>query len=176
MIWWNSQAVRNGQRAAISCGRKGLSFALCCTELIREKNLSRLEKREAISRSGPGASYLPEPIDGETDIVRSILVAVSALPGAMFFRQNTGVFRTLYGRRVVRVAPTGIADIMGIYWSLGTAIEVKTLTGTARESQVRFRKAWERAGGYYMIARSPEQALSGLAENKTARGRCLLGR
>ena len=119
---------------------------------------------------------MPEPIDGETDIVRSILVAVSALPGAMFFRQNTGVFRTLYGRRVVRVAPTGIADIMGIYWSLGTAIEVKTLTGTARESQVRFRKAWERAGGYYMIARSPEEALSGLAENKTARhaeqGRC----
>ena len=112
---------------------------------------------------------MPEPIDGETDIVRSILVAVSALPGAMFFRQNTGVFRTLYGRRVVRVAPTGIADIMGIYWSLGTAIEVKTLTGTARESQVRFRKAWDRAGGYYMIARSPEEALSGLAENKTAR-------
>ena len=118
---------------------------------------------------------MPEPIDGETDIVRSILVAVSALPGAMFFRQNTGVFRNLYGRRVVRVAPTGLADIMGIYWSLGTAIEVKTLTGTARESQVRFRKAWERAGGYYMIARSPEEALSGLAENKTARGRCISG-
>jgi hypothetical protein len=104
----------------------------------------------------------PNPDDGETPITRAVLVAVSALPGALFYRQNTGTFRTMDCLRVVRVAPSGIGDIMGQFYGLAVAIETKTATGTLRISQKRFRDAWERRGGIYIVARSPEQAVEAL--------------
>jgi hypothetical protein len=100
--------------------------------------------------------------ESETPITRAVLVAVSALPGALFYRQNTGTFRTLDGRRVVKVAPTGIGDIMGGYWGRAVAIETKTATGKLRISQKRFRAAWERAGNTYIVAQTPEEAVEAL--------------
>jgi hypothetical protein len=106
---------------------------------------------------------LGDETESETPIMRDILVAVSALPGAMFWRQNTGLFRTLDGKRVVKVAPKGIGDLMGGYWGRAVAIEVKTLTGSLRLSQTRFRDAWERAGNIYIVARTPQQAVESLS-------------
>jgi hypothetical protein len=100
--------------------------------------------------------------ESETPIMRDILVAVSALPGALFYRQNTGTFRTMDGKRVVKVAPPGIGDIMGGFCRIAVAIEVKTLTGRLRISQKRFRAAWEKAGNVYIVARSPQQAVEAL--------------
>ena len=96
------------------------------------------------------------------DITVPVLIAVTALPGAMFWRQNTGTFRTMDGRRVVKVSADGIADVMGAYRGRAVAIETKTQLGTLRITQKRFRDAWERAGGAYIIARSPEEALAAL--------------
>ena len=98
----------------------------------------------------------------ETPIMRDILVAISAVPGALFYRQNTGTYRTMDGKRVVKVAPNGIGDIMGGFRGLAVAIEVKTRTGRLELSQKRFRAAWERAGNIYIVARTPQQAVEAL--------------
>lgn len=99
----------------------------------------------------------------ETEIMRATLVAVSALPGSLFYRNNTGVTQMRSGDWL-RYGLVGSGDIMGCLRGRAVAIEVKTLTGRASVAQRRFAAAWERAGGVYIIARSPEQALAALAE------------
>lgn len=98
-----------------------------------------------------------------TDVTQPVLVAVTALQGAIFWRQNTGTFRTMDGRRVVKATSiNGAGDIMGAYRARPVAIETKTATGPLRKSQEIFRKNWEVAGGIYIVARSPEDALIAL--------------
>ncbi len=96
------------------------------------------------------------------DITVPVLIAVSALPGAVFWRQNAGTFRTMDGRRVVKVSINGVGDIMGGYRGRGVALETKTLKGKLRQTQERFRAAWEKSGNVYIVARSPEEALAAL--------------
>lgn len=97
------------------------------------------------------------------DVTQPVLVAITALPGAIFWRQNCGTFRTMDGRRVVSATSIdGIADIMGAYRARGVAIETKSKTGPMRKTQKTFRENWERAGGLYFVARSPEEALAAL--------------
>lgn len=97
-----------------------------------------------------------------SDITVPVLIAVTALPDGMFWRQNTGTFRTMDGRRVVKVCATGAGDIMGVYRRRAVAIETKPLKGKLRETQKIFRHAFEKAGGIYLVARSVDEALSGL--------------
>jgi len=97
------------------------------------------------------------------DVTNPVLVAVTALPGACFWRQNSGVFLTLDGRRRVKASASGIADIMGGYRSRGVAIETKTRTGRLEKSQLRFREAWEKSGNVYIVARCVDDALTALA-------------
>lgn len=97
------------------------------------------------------------------DVTVPVLIAVTSLRGAIFWRQNCGTFRTMDGRRVVRATSvSGAADIMGAYRSRPVAIETKTAIGTLEATQKRFRTNWERAGGIYIVARSPEDALTAL--------------
>lgn len=97
------------------------------------------------------------------DVTQPVLVAITDLPGAIFWRQNQGTFRTMDGRRVVSATSiTGIADILGAYRARPVAIETKTRTGSLRKTQIIFRKNWERAGGIYIVARSPQDAIAGL--------------
>ena len=99
------------------------------------------------------------------DVTLPVLVAVTALPGAIFWRQNVGKFRSMDGRRVIQATSIdGVADIMGAYRCRPVAIETKTKTGTLRKTQVTFRDAWEAAGGIYIVARSPEEAVVALGE------------
>lgn len=99
------------------------------------------------------------------DVTHPVLIAVTSLPGAIFWRQNVGTFRSMDGRRVVNATSiTGIADIMGAYCGRAIAIETKTQTGKLLETQKRFRTAFERAGGLYVVARSPEDALAALGK------------
>lgn len=99
------------------------------------------------------------------DITIPTLVAVSALPGGIFWRQNCGKFRSMDGRRVVSATSiAGVADVMGAYKTRPIAIETKTATGTMRKTQKDFRTQWEKAGGVYIVARSPEQAVAELGK------------
>lgn len=97
-----------------------------------------------------------------SDVTQPVLIAVTALAGAMFWRQSSGVFRTLDGKRVVKVSAVGVGDIIGAFRGRPVAIETKTLSGTLRATQVRFSDAWRRAGGVYIVARCPEDAVEAL--------------
>lgn len=97
------------------------------------------------------------------DVTVPVLIAITALPGACFWRQNAGVFLTLDGKRHVKVSAYGIGDIMGGYRGRGVAIETKTRTGKLLATQIRFRDAWVKTGNVYIVARSPREAMEQLA-------------
>lgn len=98
------------------------------------------------------------------DVTQPALVAISKFPGAVFWRQNCGRFRSMDGRRVINATSVdGIADIMGVYRGFAVAIETKTKTGQQLESQKRFQVAFEKSGGKYIIARSVDDAVSALS-------------
>lgn len=94
-----------------------------------------------------------------------ILVALcAAFPGrSVWWRQNVGRVRTDRGIWV-QLGPPGIADLMGALDGRAVAVEVKQPRGEQREAQKRFQKAWEAAGGVYVLARSPEAAVASLKE------------
>ena len=97
----------------------------------------------------------------EQQIQSAILEAVTALPGAMFYRQNSGVAFTRSGA-MLRAAVPGAPDITGVYRGRAIGIEVKTPTGRQSDVQRRFQAAWERGGGLYILARSVPDALAAL--------------
>ena len=98
-----------------------------------------------------------------TDITGPTLVAVSQLPGGVFFRVNSGLFITQDGKRFVRgTSQNGVADILGGFRGRGIALETKTRRGKQEKSQRVFQGLWERSGNVYIIARSPEDAVSAL--------------
>lgn len=99
----------------------------------------------------------------ETDIHNRILVALSKAfhPDGVFWRQNAGRVRTERGAWV-SLGPTGISDIVGVLRGRPVFVEVKTATGKQRKAQIAFQSAVERAGGFYVVARTPEEALAAL--------------
>jgi hypothetical protein len=101
--------------------------------------------------------------NAETPLMHEILVAISALPGALFWRQQSGVFQTLTRRELVRSGIPGMADIGGIYRGHSVQVEVKTPLGRLSKEQKRWKNAVERAGGIFVCARNPADALSVLA-------------
>lgn len=96
-----------------------------------------------------------------TDHCNKILIAVSALPGALFWRANSGLFRAPSGARV-RANVAGCTDIVGIYLGWGVTIEAKLGTGRLNDAQKKFRAAVTRAGGIHIIGRSVDQVLAEL--------------
>jgi len=101
--------------------------------------------------------------NAETSIMREILCAISALPGALFWRRNVGVFRQLKGANIVRVGLPGQADLAGIYRGHAIEVEVKTDRGGLSDEQRRWKIAVEKAGGIFVLARSPADVLKVLA-------------
>jgi hypothetical protein len=73
----------------------------------------------------------------ESEILREVLIAVTALPGAMFERINTGVFRTMDGCRIVKCGNPGGPDVRGTYRGRPVAIETKTKRGQQSDAQRR---------------------------------------
>lgn len=118
----------------------------------------------------------------EKSILNETLVAVTSLPNACAWRNNTG--SAWQGRRVqfypgtqIPVPPNvvvlvdarlvsfgleGSGDIIGAVSGVPVAIETKTKTGTQREQQAKFEKAWVRAGGKYLLVRDPVEAVEGI--------------
>ena len=97
----------------------------------------------------------------EMAILREILVAVTALPEALFWRSNSGVGVTPSGA-VLRANVAGCADITGCWRGRFVAIEVKTAIGRQSRPQRLFQAAVERAGGIYIIATSPADVMAAL--------------
>ena len=120
----------------------------------------------------------------EKAIMNDILMGVTALEDAMFWRENVGfawvgrdvtpaVGRTIKIRprmkvledaRPLQAGVPGLADIMGTRLGRAIALEVKTQTGRQEVSQIRFERAFTAAGGAYSVVRSREEALEFLRE------------
>lgn len=101
----------------------------------------------------------------ERNIKADILVELSKYENIIVWNNPTGLFFTKTGIPV-KVNTPGAADILGLIDGRFIAIETKTLTGRQRESQ----KAWEkniveRGKGIYILARSVEDAISGLEKH-----------
>lgn len=122
-------------------------------------------------------------IRSEKSILAQTLVDVSALPETLFYRNNTGMawqgkrvrdvypgtnipippnVTVLVDARPVRFGLEGSGDIMGTFKGSAVAIETKTESGPQRTAQERFEIAWKKAGGVYLLVRSPEQAVNSL--------------
>lgn len=102
-------------------------------------------------------------MNAEADIHNRILVALCRAfhPDGVFWRQNAGRVRTERGAWV-SLGPTGISDIVGVMRGRPVFVEVKTATGKQRKAQIDFQAAVERAGGIYLVARTPEEAVAAL--------------
>jgi hypothetical protein len=80
----------------------------------------------------------------------------------MWWVNKTDVAWTKDGSRPISYGLKGSSDILGCVDGRMVCVEVKTATGRQRKEQVIFQAAIERAGGIYIIARSPEEAIAGL--------------
>lgn len=120
--------------------------------------------------------------ESEKSILNRSLVAVTALPETMAWRNNTG--SAWQGKRVtaregsvIMVEPgmvilkearpvtfglPGSGDILGVRKGRGFSAEMKSQGGVQSDQQVLFQRAWEKAGGIYVLARSPEEVTAAL--------------
>jgi len=94
----------------------------------------------------------------ESDILHEILVAVTAVPGVLAHRNNSGLLYAPNGARV-RASVPGAPDIIGCYRGRWIGLEVKTPRGRQSAAQRNYQAAVERAGGVYALVRSPAEAL-----------------
>lgn len=102
----------------------------------------------------------------EHKIQNEILVALSK-NNCVVFRSNAGKIRTEDGRTIM-LFPPGFPDICGWRKLDGKffAIEIKNERGQLRDSQKRFAKFASTQPIIYGVARSAEDALKIVGENK----------
>lgn len=100
----------------------------------------------------------------EAFIQAEILLAIGRLPGALFWRNNTGAYKDRTGR-LIRYGLVGSPDIIGCYHGRFVGIEVKAAIGKQADEQKRFQTACERAGGIYILARSAAEVIQALRIN-----------
>lgn len=125
-----------------------------------------------MTRAAGRQTLAPAQEPSEAQILRDVLVAVSAIPGVVVWRQNSGLYYTPDGRggwRRVRAAIPGAADITGLirgdHWDGHRSgrrleIECKTRAGRQSEDQRAFQRMVEAHGGLYVLARSAEEAVT----------------
>ena len=95
----------------------------------------------------------------ERQIQRRILLALSGR-GLFVWRNETGAARSMDGKRVIRFGLQGSPDILGLApGGRALGVEVKTDDGHQSQQQKAFQAAFEAAGGLYILARSPEEAI-----------------
>lgn len=102
----------------------------------------------------------------ETAIVAGCMRTLSEA-GALVQRNNSGLFLGANGRRV-RASMVGAADIIACLGGKFIAVECKARGGRITAAQARYGNAVTRAGGVYLIVRSPEQLAGLLAAQKSA--------
>jgi len=118
-------------------------------------------------------------VKSEKRVLAESLVGLSALPDSLIWRNNTG--QAWQGRRVegrpgtavriehgmvilrearpVKFGLEGSADIIGAAQRRAVAVETKTAIGQQRKAQIIFERAWVKAGGIYVLARTADEAV-----------------
>ena len=97
------------------------------------------------------------PPTNETFLVNQILEALSAIPGVLVWRNNTGAYKV--ASRFIRygLCP-GSSDVIGLANGRFLALEVKTPIGKVTEDQERFLAAVNTNGGIGRVVRSVAEA------------------
>lgn len=109
------------------------------------------------------------PIGDETEksLMVRIRVALDAIPGARFFRNNSGVD---LDRKVRYGLGKGSADLIGIVDGRFVSIEIKTPRGRATPEQRAWRDTVVRMGGFACFVTSPAEAVAFVSEVRAAIG------
>ncbi len=114
----------------------------------------------------------------EKAIQNDMMVKLTAIPESLLFRNNTGqawqgkklrlgvgqMFKFEQGMVVLRAARPvkfgleGSGDIMGSVQGCPVAVEAKDADGHQGTAQIHFERAWVKAGGIYILARSAAEA------------------
>lgn len=125
-----------------------------------------------------GEDSLPIDLRSEKAIQNDGLVALSARPNSIYFRNNTGQawqgrqvrakvggwvkfeegMVVLRGARPISFGLEGSGDVLGADSGFPVAVEFKDADGRQRKQQILFGEAWERAGGIYVLARTVHEA------------------
>lgn len=113
-----------------------------------------------------------------------ILIAATAEPDTFFWRSNTGVawqgsrVERLPGNKVlihnaqpIKYNLPGTPDVLGCHIGRATVIECKSGDGVLSEDQKKWRKAWERAGGVYIVGRQADAVVARLREERAKNGK-----
>ena len=106
----------------------------------------------------------------EHALMDQLLLQVGGSPGIRLFRVNSGTAKSFYGDRIVRLAPKGTADLIGIVEipcscnrqnrGIFLAIEAKAGRGRQTKEQAAFQRMVDKLGGIYVLARSVEDVFS----------------
>lgn len=119
------------------------------------------------------------PLASEKSILNESLVALSAQPDTMLWRNNTGQawqglpvhtrvgqtvvvlpgMKILRDARPVQFGLLGSSDLLGVTRGIPLAVEVKDETGRQSTQQKNFEQAWTRVGGIYLLVRSVRDAV-----------------
>lgn len=122
----------------------------------------------------------------EKAILNAALMAGSAEPDTLIYRNQTSTYWIgqrmrlrlgstirvtadmviLQNARPVNAGCPGSGDIMGVSGGVAISGEAKTATGSLEVTQLRFRDAWTKAGGAYILFRSPEEFVAGIRRAK----------
>lgn len=104
----------------------------------------------------------------ESTIVTTTLIALNRLQTCYAWRNNTGV-ASIRGRRVA-FGDLGSPDILGCYRGLFFGVECKAARGAQSPVQARWQRTIEAAGGVYILARLPTEAVDLLTTAVKGRG------
>lgn len=116
----------------------------------------------------------------EHAIQNDTLVRLSEIENSVFYRNNTG--RGWAGQKLrltpgqhIEILPgmvvlmnaqpisfgfPGSGDIMGCAGKIPLSVEIKDADGEQEDTQVIFERNWKKAGGVYIVARTPDEAIS----------------
>jgi hypothetical protein len=95
-----------------------------------------------------------------TQLVRAVLEAIYKKFERDACIQKINTAGVQAGDRYFASALPGTADIVGVIRGMGFAIECKTPNDSQRKAQKLFEAAWTRAGGCYIVGRTPEQVVA----------------
>lgn len=105
----------------------------------------------------------------EAPVVAEVLLALGTRPDCRVWRHNTGKLEDRTGRWV-SFGLEGSGDVQGVLSikvgrvviGVSLWVECKSATGRLRERQRNFRRMIESLGGIYIVARSGNDAVSGV--------------
>jgi len=97
----------------------------------------------------------------ETPIQNRIRVACSKY--GVCFRQQSGVFMTMYGEKV-KIGIDGLSDLLFVGQGFVIFFEVKSAKGRASDAQKNFLQVMREYGHRAEIVRSPEEAVQIIQE------------